>query len=67
MPTTNTIVIDAVDVATLLLGIQDRTGQPAADGLAILLPDIEAAKREAILNDAQILAEQQANAALPDA
>lgn len=66
MPTTNTIVIDAVDIAVLLLNIQQRTGQPAADGLAILLPNIEADKREAILNDAQILQEQKDNANLPD-
>lgn len=66
MSTTNTIVIDAVDIATLVLEITQHTGESAADGLARLLPNIDADKAEAILNDAQILAEEKANAVLPD-
>lgn len=65
MPKTNTIVIDAVDIATLLLTITDHTGESAADGLARLLPNTDAQKREAILNDALILQEEKENQDLP--
>ena len=66
MSTTNTILMDSLDIATLLLDIQQHTGESAADGLARLLPNLEDDKREAILNDAQILREKAENAALPD-
>ena len=67
MASANSILVDSVIIATVVLEITDHTGESLTDGLARLFPDLDAGDAAAIANDAQIIQERKENAALPDA